>query len=162
MRPGELIYGMSFDEADLKKKNGELPSDYPVKVLKPFMENLAQEIGRALQFFFTSTPYNKIDHILLAGGSGTRLDSPIPKQFIRVAGKTIVEHSFDALHSYAPDARIVFTSERFNDPGYAQLQRETDRQRRRAQHGDLLVRPDPASRHRPSPSQPAWPGLTNG
>lgn len=27
---------------------------------------------------------------------------------------------------HAPDARIVFTSERFNDPGYAQLQRETD------------------------------------
>jgi type IV pilus assembly protein PilM len=30
---------------------------------------MAQEIGRALQFFFTSTPYNKVDHILLAGGS---------------------------------------------------------------------------------------------
>jgi hypothetical protein len=28
---------------------------------------------------------------------------------------------------HAPDARIFFTSERFNDPGYAQLERETDR-----------------------------------
>jgi hypothetical protein len=28
---------------------------------------------------------------------------------------------------HAPAARIVFTSERFNDPGYAQLARETDR-----------------------------------
>jgi hypothetical protein len=28
---------------------------------------------------------------------------------------------------HAPDARVYFTSERFNDPGYAQLQRETDR-----------------------------------
>jgi len=28
---------------------------------------------------------------------------------------------------HAPDARTVFTSERFNDPGYAQLARETDR-----------------------------------
>jgi len=27
---------------------------------------------------------------------------------------------------YAPDARVVFTSERFNDPGYAQLACETD------------------------------------
>ena len=27
---------------------------------------------------------------------------------------------------HAPDARVVFTSERFNDPGYAQLARETD------------------------------------
>jgi type IV pilus assembly protein PilM len=30
---------------------------------------MAQEVGRALQFFFTSTPNNKVDHILLAGGS---------------------------------------------------------------------------------------------
>jgi ribitol-5-phosphate 2-dehydrogenase (NADP+) / D-ribitol-5-phosphate cytidylyltransferase len=52
---------------------------------------------------------NDFAFVLLAGGSGTRLDSPIPKQFIRVAGKTIVEHSFDALHSYAPGARIVVT-----------------------------------------------------
>ncbi len=32
------------------------------------MDSLAQEIGRALQFFFTSTPHNKVDHILLSGG----------------------------------------------------------------------------------------------
>ncbi|MDE3737756.1 hypothetical protein PSH28_14210 [Pseudomonas resinovorans] len=31
---------------------------------------------------------------------------------------------------HAPDARVYFTSERFNDPGYAQLQRETDRRAR--------------------------------
>jgi type IV pilus assembly protein PilM len=30
---------------------------------------MAQEVARALQFFFTSTPNNKVDHILLAGGS---------------------------------------------------------------------------------------------
>jgi 2-C-methyl-D-erythritol 4-phosphate cytidylyltransferase len=47
--------------------------------------------------------------VLLAGGSGARLRSMIPKQFIRVAGKTIVEHSFDCLHRFAPDARIVVT-----------------------------------------------------
>lgn len=47
--------------------------------------------------------------ILLAGGSGSRLDSPIPKQFIRVAGKTIVEHSFANLAAFAPEARIVIT-----------------------------------------------------
>mgnify|MGYP006186738157 FL=1 len=28
---------------------------------------------------------------------------------------------------HAPDARLVFTSERFNDPGYAQLARTADR-----------------------------------
>ena len=37
---------------------------------------------------------------------------------------------------HAPDARIVFTSERFNDPGYAQLARETDRRVREQGPGD--------------------------
>ncbi|MFM2263251.1 MAG: hypothetical protein RI959_1927, partial [Pseudomonadota bacterium] len=50
-------YGIPVEEADTKKKTGDLPPDYAAKVLKPFMENLAQEVGRALQFFFTSTPH---------------------------------------------------------------------------------------------------------
>lgn len=62
-------YNLSFEEADAKKKSGDLPSDYATKVLRPFMENLGQEVGRALQFFFTSTPHNKVDFILLSGGS---------------------------------------------------------------------------------------------
>ena len=61
-------YGLSFEEADARKKSGELPPDYADQVLRPFMDSLAQEIGRALQFFFTSTPHNKVDHILLSGG----------------------------------------------------------------------------------------------
>jgi type IV pilus assembly protein PilM len=38
-------------------------------VLRPFMENAALEIQRAMQFFFTSTQFNSIEHILLIGGS---------------------------------------------------------------------------------------------
>ncbi len=62
-------YGFSHDEAETKKRTGELPEDYETSVLKPFVESLAQEIGRALQFFFTSTPHNKVDYVMLAGGS---------------------------------------------------------------------------------------------
>ena len=62
-------YGFSPEEAEAKKRSGELPDDYASTVLKPFVESLAQEISRALQFFFTSTPYNRIDQIMLAGGS---------------------------------------------------------------------------------------------
>ena len=40
-------------------------------MLKPFVQSLTQEVARALQFFFTSTPYNRIDHILMAGGSAS-------------------------------------------------------------------------------------------
>jgi type IV pilus assembly protein PilM len=36
--------------------------------MRPFLENLALEVSRALQFFFTSTQYNQVDHIVLSGG----------------------------------------------------------------------------------------------
>jgi type IV pilus assembly protein PilM len=62
-------YGFSPEEAEAKKRNGDLPDDYESSVLKPFVESMSQEIGRALQFFFTSTPHNKVDNVLLAGGS---------------------------------------------------------------------------------------------
>lgn len=62
-------YGFSLEEAESKKRSGELPEDYEASVLRPFVESMVQEIGRALQFFFTSTPHNKVDYVMLAGGS---------------------------------------------------------------------------------------------
>jgi type IV pilus assembly protein PilM len=62
-------YGMSPEEAENAKRSGGLPEDFEAEVLKPFMQNLATEVQRALQFFFTSTQFHNVDHILLAGGS---------------------------------------------------------------------------------------------
>ena len=62
-------YGFSVEEAESKKRSGELPDDYEASVLRPFVDTMVQEIARALQFFFTSTPHNKVDHVMLAGGS---------------------------------------------------------------------------------------------
>ena len=62
-------YGFSLEEAEAKKRGDDLPDDYVTGVLKPFIESMTQEISRALQFFFTSTPYNRVDHVLLASGS---------------------------------------------------------------------------------------------
>ena len=64
-------YGFSPEEAETKKCSGELPDDYRATVLLPFIESLVQEIGRALQFFFTSTTHNKVDLVMLAGGSAS-------------------------------------------------------------------------------------------
>ncbi len=61
-------YGMSFEEAEAAKRAGDLPEGYETELLNPFMENLALEVSRALQFFFTSTQYNQVDHLILAGG----------------------------------------------------------------------------------------------
>lgn len=62
-------YGLSFEEATRAKKEGNLPDDYEPEVLIPFMESVVQQITRSLQFFFSSSQYNDVDHILLAGGS---------------------------------------------------------------------------------------------
>src|SRR5215210_4541299 len=50
-------YGMSPEEAENAKRSGGLPDDFEA------------EVQRALQFFFTSTQFHNVDHILLAGGS---------------------------------------------------------------------------------------------
>lgn len=64
-------YGFSQEEAESKKRTGELPDDYKTVVLQPFIDSLVQEVGRALQFFFTSTTHNVVDLVMLAGGSAS-------------------------------------------------------------------------------------------
>lgn len=61
-------YGMTTEEAENAKRKGTLPESFDVEVLQPYSETLAMEIGRALQLFTTSTQYQKVDQILLAGG----------------------------------------------------------------------------------------------
>ena len=55
-------------EAEAAKRQGNLPESYLPEILQPFRENIAVEIARAHQFFFTSTPFSHVDHIILAGG----------------------------------------------------------------------------------------------
>jgi type IV pilus assembly protein PilM len=62
-------YGMSAEEAEAVKRSGSPPENYETELLHPFLESLAQEISRAHQFFFTSTPHAEVHHIVLAGGS---------------------------------------------------------------------------------------------
>jgi type IV pilus assembly protein PilM len=62
-------YGVPIEEAEQKKRSGDLPANYEADVLRPFMDTAVIELTRALQFFFTSTPYNRVDQIMLSGGS---------------------------------------------------------------------------------------------
>ena len=61
-------FNLSAEEAEKAKRSGNLPENYQTDVLQPFMDTLALEVARALQFFFTSTPFSQVHHILLAGG----------------------------------------------------------------------------------------------
>lgn len=64
-------YGFSFEEAESKKLSGDLPEDFQSSLLAPFVDSLSQEIGRALQYFFTSTPHHKVHYVMLAGGTAS-------------------------------------------------------------------------------------------
>jgi type IV pilus assembly protein PilM len=64
----QRAFNLSPEEAESAKRNQGLPENYDTDVLQPFMETLALEVTRALQFFFTSTSYNQFDQIVLAGG----------------------------------------------------------------------------------------------
>jgi type IV pilus assembly protein PilM len=61
-------YGLPLEEAGLAKKQGGLPDDYEPEVLEPFKEAVIQQVARSLQFFFSSSQYNDVDQIILAGG----------------------------------------------------------------------------------------------
>ncbi len=62
-------YGLSYEEAGMAKRQGGLPDNYVPEVLEPFKDAMAQQVSRSLQFFFSSSQYNRVDHIVLAGGS---------------------------------------------------------------------------------------------
>lgn len=61
-------YGMSHEEAGQAKRQGGLPEGYEEDVLEPFKEAMAQQVSRSLQFFFSSSEYNSVDHMVLSGG----------------------------------------------------------------------------------------------
>jgi len=61
-------YGLAYEEAGRLKKVGGLPDNYIPEVLEPFKENMAQQVSRFLQFFYTSGQHESVDMIALAGG----------------------------------------------------------------------------------------------
>lgn len=89
-------FGLSAEEAEAAKRAGGLPENYEAEVLQPFMDSLGQEIARAIQFFFSSTQYNKVDHIILSGGCAAipGMDEAVAK---RTQVETIVANPFSSM-----------------------------------------------------------------
>lgn len=86
-------FDMPGEEAEVAKRTGGLPDNYGPDVLQPFNEKVVLELQRALQFFFTSTQYNKVDHILLCGGCAT-LDGLEEMVSSRTQVHTVVANPF--------------------------------------------------------------------
>ncbi len=61
-------YGLSYEDAGLAKKEGGLPENYGPEVLEPFKETVVQQISRLLQFFYSTSQHDGVDHIIMAGG----------------------------------------------------------------------------------------------
>ncbi|WP_040572054.1 pilus assembly protein PilM [Shewanella benthica] len=63
------FYGMSYEQAEKAKIEGDLPRNYMFEVLSPFQTQLLQQIKRTLQIYCTSSGKDKVDHIVLCGGT---------------------------------------------------------------------------------------------
>ena len=92
----QRAFNLSPEEAESAKKNQGLPENYDADVLQPFMETLALEVTRALQFFFTSTSYSQVDQIVLSGGGALLpgLDELVAK---RAGVATVVANPFGTM-----------------------------------------------------------------
>ena len=86
-------YGMSRDQALRQVIEGGLPENYATEALSPFEEALSQQIGRALQFFYSANTFNRVDQIILAGGSASirNIDSLVEE---RLGITTVVANPF--------------------------------------------------------------------
>ena len=62
-------FGLSYEEAGMAKRQGGLPDAYVPEVLTPFKRVLVQNVLRSLELLFSSTSYNSVDQIIMAGGS---------------------------------------------------------------------------------------------
>lgn len=89
-------FGLSAEEAEVAKRKGGLPDSYEAEVLQPFVQSLSTEVARALQFFTSSTQYNGIDHIVLAGGGAAIPAIDVAVQD-RTQANTIIANPFHSM-----------------------------------------------------------------
>jgi len=62
-------YGLSYEEAGKAKKLGGLPSNYEPEVLDPFMDDMTQQVNRALQYYLASSPDRESpQQLIICGG----------------------------------------------------------------------------------------------
>lgn len=63
------FYNQSFDDAETDKVAASLPDNYQHDVLSPFQAVVLQQVRRAMQMFLTSSGKEKIDYLVLSGGT---------------------------------------------------------------------------------------------
>jgi len=69
-------YGLSQEEAEAKKRSGDLPAHYERDLLRPFVDNVALELTRVLQFFSLPRPLAASTRSILPVGAQQSRGSP--------------------------------------------------------------------------------------
>jgi len=64
-----MHYGISMEEAEEKKRSEDLPEDYHRKVLQPFIDTIAIQVERFIQYYYADENGGTIGQILLGGGT---------------------------------------------------------------------------------------------
>ncbi|OIN60093.1 2-C-methyl-D-erythritol 4-phosphate cytidylyltransferase [Arsenicibacter rosenii] len=54
-----------------------------------------------------ATSHQPLFCIIVAGGSGSRMKSDVPKQFLLLNGKPILQHTIERFLAYSPNLRII-------------------------------------------------------
>lgn len=62
-------YNKNFEDAEFAKVTNDLPPNYTFEVLAPFHTMLVQQIRRAIQMFLTSSGKEKVDYLVISGGT---------------------------------------------------------------------------------------------
>ena len=64
-------YNKSFEDAEFAKVTNDLPPNYTFEVLAPFHTVLVQQSRRAIQMFLTSSGKEKVDYLVISGGTAS-------------------------------------------------------------------------------------------
>jgi len=60
--------GISRADAELAKRSGSQDEEFASSMLAHYRNTVAEQIGQTLQFFFSSSHYSSVEHVILTGG----------------------------------------------------------------------------------------------
>ncbi len=106
----QMRYGLQAGEAETAIKEGSLPEGFEEDILHPFREEITEQISRALQFFFSSSQYNDVDLIVLAGGTAAT-DGLASQVEETLSCKTVVANPFAKMSFGAKVNKTLLRSE---------------------------------------------------
>ena len=62
--------------------------------------------------------------MIMAGGSGSSMNRPVPKQFLEVAGKPVIMHTFEIFRKYNPDIQFILVLPESEVSGWRDLEKK--------------------------------------